>query len=59
MKTNVIMLSAVLLVACGPGNDTKPILDKERQTLDKAKKIDAQQLQEADKQKQEADKQTQ
>ncbi len=59
MKTNAILLVALLLTACGQGNDSKPMLDKERQTLDQAKKLDAQQQQQAEKQKQEAEKQTQ
>ncbi len=59
MKANVILLATLLLAACGQGNDSKPMLDKERQTLEQAKKIDAQQLQQADKQKQEAEKQSQ
>ncbi len=59
MKANVILLATLLLAACGHGNDSKPMLDKERQTLEQAKKIDAQQLQQADKQKQEAEKQSQ
>lgn len=59
MKANVILLATLLLAACGQGNDSKPMLDKERQTLDQAKKLDAQQLQQADKQKQEAEKQSQ
>lgn len=59
MKAKAILLATLLLAACGPGNDNKPILDKERQTLDQAKKLDAQQQQQAEKQKQEADKQAQ
>ncbi len=59
MKANVILLATLLLAACGQGHDSKPMLDKERQTLDQAKKLDAQQLQQADKQKQEAEKQSQ
>ncbi len=58
MKASVILLATLLLAACGQGND-KPMLDKERQTLEQAKKLDAQQQQQAEKQKQEADKQTQ
>ncbi len=59
MKASLILLATLLLAACGQGNDSKPMLDKERQTLEQAKKIDAQQLQQADKQKQEAEKQSQ
>ena len=33
MKANVILLATLLLAACGQGNDSKPMLDKERQTL--------------------------
>jgi len=47
------------LAACGPGNDSTPVLQKERQTLDTAKKLDNKQQQEAEKQRQEAEKQTQ
>ena len=54
-----ILLAALLLAACGPGQDKKPVLEKERQTLETAKKIDATQQKEAEKQLQEADKQTQ
>jgi len=60
MKILFGMLMAVLmLAACGPGNDNKPILEKERQTLDTAKKLNDKQQQDAEKQRQEADKQTQ
>ncbi len=59
MKATIILLATLLLAACGQGKDNKPMLDKERQTLDQAKKLDAQQLQQAEKQKQEAEKQTQ
>ncbi len=54
-----ILLATLMLAACGPSNDSKPMLEKERQTLDKAKKLDNAQQQEAQKQQQEADKQTQ
>jgi len=53
-----ILLGTLLLAGCGPSNDQKPVMEKERQTLEKAKKIDALQ-QEAQKQQQEADKQAQ
>ena len=59
MKMNGVLLATLLLAACGPSNDSKPILDKERQTLDTAKKLDNKQQQEAEKQRQEADKQSQ
>lgn len=59
MKTNAILLATLLLAACGQSNDSKPMLDKERQTLEQARKLDAQQQQQAEKQKQELDKQAQ
>jgi len=57
--SSAILLATLLLSACGPSNDNRPMLDKERDTLNKAKKVDSLQQQEAQKQKQEADQQTQ
>ncbi len=59
MKTGAILLATLWLAACGPGNDNKPMLEKERQTLDTAKDINQKQQQETQKQQQEVDKQTQ
>jgi hypothetical protein len=55
----VILLPALLLAACGPGNDSKPMLQQQRDAMDKARKVDETQQKEAQKQQQEADKQTQ
>ncbi len=54
-----ILLGTLLLAACGPGNDNKPMMEQQRNTLEKAKGIDAAQQQQAEQQKQEAEKQTQ
>lgn len=57
--SNGILLGTLLLAACGPSNDNKPIMQQQRDALNKAKKVDGAQQQEAQKQQQEADKQTQ
>ncbi len=54
-----ILLAALLLSACGQGNDNKPAMQQQRSTLEKAKGVDAAQQQQAEQQKQEAEKQTQ
>jgi uncharacterized lipoprotein YmbA len=54
-----MLMAALLLAACGPGKDNKPMLEKERQTLETAKKLDNKQQQDTEKQRQEMDKQTQ
>ncbi len=54
-----IVLGTLVLAACGQGHDNKPVLEKERQTLDQAKKIDNLQQQNAQQQQQAADQQTQ
>lgn len=54
-----ILLATLLLAACGPSNDSKPAMEQQRATLNKAKELDAAQQQQAQKQQQEADKQTQ
>jgi uncharacterized membrane protein YgcG len=59
MRSAVILLGIMFLAACGPSNDNKPVLEKERQTLDTAKAINQKQQQEAQKQQQEMEKQTQ
>jgi uncharacterized membrane protein YgcG len=59
IKPFAIVLAALLLAACGPGKDNKPMLEKDRQTLDAAKKLDSKQRQETEKQQQEVEKQAQ
>lgn len=54
-----ILLCALFLAACGKGNDSKPMMQKEHDTLEKAKNVNNMLLQQAEKQKQEAEKQTQ
>ncbi len=55
----MILLSTMLLVACKPADDRKPVMEQERATLDKAKQVDSALQQQAEQQRQEADKQTQ
>jgi hypothetical protein len=57
--SNGILLGTLLLAACGQSNDNKPLMEQQRETLNKAKQVDSAQQQEAQKQQQEADKQTQ
>ena len=60
MKSTIaILLAALLLAACGKSDDNKPILQKEHDTIDKAKNVSSMLQQQAEKQKQEAEKQTQ
>lgn len=62
MKMNLsrtILLSALVLAACGKGGDNKPILEKDRQTLEQAKKVDGVQQQNTQQQNQAVDQQTQ
>jgi outer membrane lipoprotein-sorting protein len=60
MKSTIaIMLAALLLAACGKSDDNKPILQKEHETIDKAKDVSNMLQQQAEKQKQAAEKQTQ
>lgn len=55
-----ILLATLFLAACGPdSNSGKAPLEQQRNTLNKAKEVDALQQQEAQKQKQEMEKQTQ
>lgn len=54
-----ILLSTLALAACGKGEDNKPILEKDRQTLEQAKKVDSLQQQNTQQQNQAADQQTQ
>lgn len=58
-SSKAVLLGTLLLAACGPSNDNKPMLEKERQTLEQAKKLDGAQQQQAEKQRQEAEKQAQ
>jgi outer membrane lipoprotein-sorting protein len=57
--SKAILLCTLLLAACGQSNDNKPVMQKEHETLDKAKGVDSMLQQQAQQQKQEADKQTQ
>ena len=54
-----ILLATLLLAACGQSNDNKPVLQQQRDTLNKAKQVDGIQQQQAQQQKQEMDKQAQ
>ncbi len=54
-----ILLGTLVVAACGQGKDNKPVLEKERQTLDQAKKIDNLQQQNAEQERKAADQQTQ
>ncbi len=56
MKLASGILLAVLAAGCSPNNDNKPIVEQQREALNKAKKVDGLQQQEAQKQQQEADK---
>lgn len=57
--SSALLLAPLLLAACGPSNDSRPVLQNERDTLNQAKKVDSTQQQEAQKQQQEAEKQAQ
>lgn len=57
--SHVILLGTLALAACGKGSDNKPILEKDRQTLEQAKKLDALQQQNAQQQRQAVEQQTQ
>ncbi len=54
-----ILLGTLALAACGQGHDNKPVLEKERQTLEQAKKVANVQQQGAQQQQQATDQQTQ
>ncbi len=56
---NAVFLGTLLLAACGPSGDNKPPLQQQRDTMEKAKNLDALQQQEAEKLRQEAEKQAQ
>ena len=58
-STIVILLSVMLLAACGKNDDSKPILHKDIETLNKAKDVNNMLQQQAQKQKQATDQQTQ
>jgi uncharacterized membrane protein YgcG len=55
----VVLLGVLALAACDKGQDNKPILQKERQTLDQAKQLNNLQQQNTQQQKQAIDQQTQ
>ena len=58
MKTsNAILLGTLLLAACGPGKDNKPVMEQQIDTLNKAKQVDGMMQQQAQQQKQEMEKQ--
>jgi len=57
--TKGIVLATLLLAACGQSNDNKPMLQQQRDTLNKAKQVDGLQQQQAQQQQQEAEKQAQ
>jgi hypothetical protein len=61
MKISHVMLLATLaLAACGKsGTSSKPILEKDRQTLEQAKQLNGLQQQNTEQQKQAVDQQTQ
>lgn len=60
MKASYVVLLGVLaLAACGKGQDNKPILHKQKETLDKAKQLNGLQQQNTDQQKQAIEQQTQ
>ena len=54
-----ILLGTLLLAACSPNTDGKAPLEKQRNVLQDAKKVDGAQRQETEKQQQETEKQTQ
>ncbi len=54
-----ILLGAMLLVACNPGGDKKPVMEQERAALSQAKQVDSTLQRQAQQQQQEADKQAQ
>lgn len=54
-----ILLCTLALAGCGKEQDNKPILEKDRQTLEQAKKVDAVQQQNTQQQNQAVDQQTQ
>jgi hypothetical protein len=57
--SHVILLGTLALAACGKGQDNKPILEKDRQTLEQAKKVDSVEQQNTQQQNQAVDQQTQ
>ena len=55
-----ILSAALLVVACSPGSDGKPVIaGSQRQALDKAKGVEATVQQSADETKQKVDEQSQ
>lgn len=57
--SHAILLSTLALAACGKGEDNKPILEKDRQTLEQARKVDGAQQQNTQQQNQAVEQQTQ
>ncbi len=55
----ILLLCALVLAGCGKGSDSKPVLEQERATLNRAKQLNDLQQQQAQQQKQEAEKQAQ
>ncbi len=58
-KAISLLLATMLLAACGPGDDKKPVLEQERKTMQNARQVDNMQQQQAEKQRQEMEKQAQ
>lgn len=54
-----MLLTVLALAACGKGQDNKPILHQQKQTLDQAKQLNSLQQQNTDQQKQAIEQQTQ
>lgn len=59
MTRLVLLMVLLALTACGQERDKKPLLDQQRQALDKAKQVDGVQQLETQKQKQGIEQQTQ
>ncbi len=54
-----MVLAALWLAGCNPGSDHKPVLQQERDTLDKARQLNSQLQQQTQQQNQETERQTQ
>jgi major membrane immunogen (membrane-anchored lipoprotein) len=60
LKMTGMIVTLLLLSACGAGDSNKkPMLDKERQTLEKAGQVDAMQRQAAEQQRKQLEQQSQ
>ncbi len=57
--SRMFLLATLLLAACGPGKENKPVMEQERAAVEKAKGADSMLQQQAQQHKQEAEKQTQ